>query len=136
DARFCRRHECSMNASTVSDPPKVLFCTSEVPQSVNAGSMQLYRAMASYPLDRVMVLGVSPQSDAQLLACRYETINLLTYRLACTRFRTWASGLNALNLLYEPQITRSAGIARSFSPDVLVTVMDKLSYYKHAWALA
>ena len=27
-------------------------------------------------------------------------------------------------------------VAREFQPDLIVTVMDKLSYYKHAWALS
>jgi hypothetical protein len=117
-------------------PPKVLFFTSEIPQSVNAGSMQLFRTLQGYPGDRLMVLGMPPESDAQLLPCRYEPLKLLTYRLACTRFRRWASGLNALNTLMEPQLGRSAKLAREFGPDLLVTVMDKLSYYKHAWTLA
>ncbi len=116
--------------------PKVLFCTSEIPQSVNAGSMQLFRALQGYPGDRLMVLGVAPALGAMLLPCRYETLKLLTYRLACTRFRGWASGFNAMNTLAEPQLRRSVEIARSFGPELIVTVMDKLSYYKHAWALA
>jgi hypothetical protein len=116
--------------------PKVLFCTSEIPQSINAGSMQLFRVLQGYPGDRLLVLGPPPEPDAQLLSCRYEVLKLLTYRLACTRFREWTSGLNALNTLIEPQIGYSMKLLRGFVPDVVVTVMDKLSYYKHAWALA
>jgi hypothetical protein len=63
-------------------------------------------------------------------------LKLLTYRLACTRFRGWTSGFNALNTVFEPQIGHSLKVAREFRPDLVVTVMDKLSYYKHAWALA
>ena len=116
--------------------PKILFCTSEIPQSVNAGSLQLFRALKDYPGERLMVLGVPPEKDARLLPCRYEPLRLLTYRLACTRFRRWMSGLNALNTVFEPQLGRSLRLAREFQPDLVVTVMDKLSYYKHAWALA
>jgi hypothetical protein len=116
--------------------PKALFCTSEIPQSINAGSMQLFRVLQGYPGDRLLVLGPPPEPDAQLLPCRYEVLKLLTYRLACTRFREWTSGLNALNTLIEPQIGYSMKLLRGFEPDVVVTVMDKLSYYKHAWALA
>lgn len=116
--------------------PRVLFCTSEIPQSVNAGSMQLYRALQGYPGDHLMVLGPAPELDAELLPCRYETLRLLTYRLACTRFRSWASGLNAMNTLVEPQVRESAKRLRGFAPQLVVTVMDKLSFYKHAWALA
>lgn len=83
-----------------------------------------------------MVLGVPPEKNAQLLPCRYEPLSLLTYRLVCTRFREWMSGLNALNTFIEPQLGRSLKLAHEFAPDLVVTVMDKLSYYKHAWALA
>src|SRR5690242_10360352 len=76
--------------------PKVLFCTSEIPQSVNAGSMQLFRVLQDYPGEHLMVLGVPPEADALLLDCRYEPLRLLTYRLASTRFRRWTSGINAL----------------------------------------
>ena len=98
--------------------------------------MQLFRVLQSYPGDRLLVLGPPPEPDAQLLSCRYEVLKLLTYRLACTRFREWTSGLNALNTLIEPQIGYSMRVAREFQPDLIVTVMDKLSYYKHAWALS
>lgn len=116
--------------------PKVLFFTSEIPQSVNAGSMQLYRVLRGYPGDRLMVLGLPPEKDSRLLPCRYETVKLMTSRLAYTRFRLWTCGLNALNRVYEPQLGRSFKLAREFEPDLVVTVMDKLSYYKHAWGLA
>jgi hypothetical protein len=122
--------------AATADPPRVLFCTYEIPQSVNAGSMQLYRALLGYPGDRLLVLGHAPEPGAQLLPARYETLRLLTYRLTCTRFRDWATGVNALDLLPEPNLARSVALARPFRPDLVVTVMDKLSFYKHAWALA
>jgi glycosyltransferase involved in cell wall biosynthesis len=98
--------------------------------------MQLFRVLQGYPGEKLMVMGWPPEKDAKLLPCRYETVKLLTYRLACTRFRHWVSGLNSLNTLWEPQLGRSERLAREFQPEVVVTVMDKLSYYKHAWALA
>jgi len=117
-------------------PPRALVVTSEIPQSVNAGSMQLFRALQGYPGERLQVLGPPPEPDAKLLPCRYDPLRLLTYRLACTRFRGWTSGLNAANIWFEPQLGRSLSIARAFGPDLIVTVMDKLSYYKHAWAVS
>jgi len=116
--------------------PKILFCTYEIPQSVNAGSMQLYRTLRGYPADRLMVLGMAPERDAKLLPCQYETLRLLTYRLACTRFRDWVTGINSLNVLPEPGLAASERRTYAFKPDIVITVMDKLSYYKHAWALA
>jgi len=98
--------------------------------------MQLYRVLQGYPGEKLMVMGFSPEKDAQLLPCRYETVKLINQRMACTRFRGWMIGLNALNTMWESQLGRSERLAREFRPDVVVTVMDKLSYYKHAWALA
>jgi len=120
----------------MKDLPRVLFFTSEIPQSVNAGSMQLYRVFQGYPGEKLMVMGFPPETDAKLLPCRYETVRLITHRLACTRVRGWTIGINALNTVWEPQVGRSERLAREFRPEVIVTVMDKLSYYKHAWALA
>lgn len=125
-----------MTHAASPDLPRVLFCTYEIPQSVNAGSMQLFRALQGYPGDRLLILGNAPEPTARLLPARYETLRLLTYRLTCTRFRDWAAGLNALDLFPEPNLARSVALAREFRPDVIVTVMDKLSFYKHAWALA
>src|SRR4051794_28677245 len=79
-----------------SSLPRVLFCTYEIPQSINAGSMQLFRVLQDYPAKQLMVLGPTPERDADLLPCRYERLQLLTYRLSCTRFREWFAGLNAL----------------------------------------
>src|SRR5262249_37686632 len=58
------------------------------------------------------------------------------YRLVCTRFRGWVTGINSLNLFPEPGLAASERLTRDFRPDLIVTVMDKLSYYKHAWALS
>lgn len=116
--------------------PRVLFSTSEIPQSINAGSMQLFRVLQGYPGDHLLVMGPAPAPGAQLLPCRYEQVDLLTNRLARTRWRDWLIGLNALNTAWEPQLARSLSLAREFRPDLVVTVMDKLSYFKHAWALA
>ena len=117
-------------------PPRALFFTFEVPQSLNAGSMQLYRALRDYPAERLRVMGAAPDPKADRLGCDYEPIPLASYRLACTRFREWTIGANAWLASYEPQLGRSARSAQAFRPEVVVTVMDKLSYYKHAWSLA
>lgn len=98
--------------------------------------MQLYRILQGYPPDRLMVLGWDPEPGAKLLACEYRPLKLLTYRLACTRYRGWATGVNSLNIFPEFGLRQSVEQTRSFAPELVVTVMDKLSYYKHAWALA
>src|SRR5580698_2871798 len=84
------------------DPPRVLFLHLEIPQTRNAGSMQLYRALEGYPGDRIRVIGMPLAEGAKGLPCEYRTRRLFTYRLVNTRFRKWATGLNALDLWPEP----------------------------------
>jgi hypothetical protein len=120
----------------VTPLPRVLFCTYEIPQSVNAGSMQLFRVLRDYPPDQLQVLGPEPEPGARTLACRYISRRLLAHRLTCTRFRDWAAGINSLGLLPDIDLRGSVRESQGFRPDVVVTVMDKLSYYRHAWALA
>jgi hypothetical protein len=118
------------------DHPRLLFVTSEIPQTRNAGSMQLYRALQGYPGDRIRVIGMPLEEGAKGLPCEYRTRRLFTYRLVNTRFRKWATGLNALDLWPEPGLSRTIAMLEGFKPDLVVTVMDKLSYYKHAWKVA
>jgi glycosyltransferase involved in cell wall biosynthesis len=116
--------------------PRLLFFTWEIPQSRNAGSMQLYRALQGYPGDRIRIVGPPMAPSAQGLPCLYQTRKLLLHRLVCTRYREWVTGLNALDLLPEPGLGKTLSAVRDFAPDLVITVMDKLTYYKHAWKLA
>ncbi|HVZ65432.1 MAG TPA: hypothetical protein VG936_12740 [Lacunisphaera sp.] len=116
--------------------PRLLFFTSEIPQSRNAGSMQLFRALQDYPGDRLRVIGPELAPGATGLPCPYRTRRLGIYRLVNTRFRAWVTGINALDLWPEPGLGRTLAAVEDFQPDLVVTVMDHLSYYKHAWKLA
>jgi hypothetical protein len=98
--------------------------------------MQLYRVLQGYPSELLMVLGTPPEPNAELLPCRYESLRLITRRLALTRFQGWTTALNSLNTFAEIQLGASIRTVAGFRPDLVVTVMDNLSYYKHAWALA
>lgn len=118
------------------DHPRLLFVTSEIPQTRNAGSMQLYRALQGYPGDRIRVIGMPLAEGAKGLPCEYRTRRLFTYRLVNTRYRKWATGLNALDIWPEPGLSKTISMLEGFQPDLVVTVMDKLSYYKHAWKVA
>jgi hypothetical protein len=116
--------------------PRLLFFTSEIPQSRNAGSMQLYRALQGYPGENLRVIGPAIVEGATGLPCPYRTRQLGIYRLVNTRFRGWVTGINSLDLWPEPGLARTAALVEDFKPDLIVTVMDHLSYYKHAWKLA
>jgi hypothetical protein len=119
-----------------ADYPRLLFFTSQIPQTRHAGCMQLYRALQGYPGECLRVIGPPIVEGAQGLPCVYKTQSLLTYRLVNTRFRRWVTGVNALDLLPEPGLSRTLSLVEGFRPDLVVTVMDNLSFYKHAWKLA
>jgi hypothetical protein len=116
--------------------PRLLFCTWEIPQLLNAGSMQLFRALHNWPSEQLVVMGPPPDPQATLLACPYHTLVPPAYRLSCTRFREWTIGANAWVQGWTPGINADVRRLGNWRPDLVVTVMDKLSYYKHAWALA
>ncbi len=119
-----------------SSLPRLLFFTSEIPQSRNAGSMQLFRTLQGYPGDRLRVIGPAISEGAVGLPCEYRTRVLPLYRLINTRLRGVVTGLNALELWPEPGLRKTAAAVENFQPDLVVTVMDHLTYYKHAWKLA
>lgn len=124
------------NESSVDRLPRVLVLTREIPQSVNAGSQQLYRVLQGYPSERLLVLGPAPAEGAQTLSCRYLTLELPVNRWVNTRLHEWVNLANALGCI--PDYSR-AGIDRlvgGFQPDVVFTVMDLFSTYKIAWRYA
>jgi hypothetical protein len=118
------------------DYPRLLFFTSQIPQTRHAGCMQLHRALQGYPGECLRVIGPPIVEGAQGLPCVYETRHLFARRLVNTRFRRWVTGLSALDLWPEPGLSRTLSLVGGFKPDLVVTVMDHFSYYKHAWKLA
>jgi hypothetical protein len=98
--------------------------------------MQLFRSLRDYPTDKLMVLGPSPTPNAQTLNCTYQPLHLLSERATRTRLNTQAITLNCLGLFPDFHLRSSVSRVISFSPQLVVTVMDRLSYYQHAWKLS
>jgi glycosyltransferase involved in cell wall biosynthesis len=124
----------SVWGSPVSKPlllPRVLWLADEIPQSAYAGGILLNRLFSGYPVDRLLVVGRQPNSDAELLPVRYERLPLLWERLTRTRFARMARTLHALGLL--PAFASSPGrLVRDFQPDVVVTLMQTFPYFRAA----
>lgn len=119
-----------------ADMPRVLILTREIPQSVNAGSQQLFRVLQGYPADKLLVVGPPVPAGASKLPCRYETFVPRIERWVSTRWHEQVNLANALGLV--PDYSRRAidRLVGDFQPEVVLTVMDLFSTYKIAWRYA
>lgn len=112
--------------------PRLLVLTREIPQSVNAGSQQLFRVFEDYPADRLLVVGPEVPAGAERLPCRYETFVPKIDRWVNTRLHQWVNLANALDLVPDETGRRLEQLVGDFRPDVVFTVMDLFSFYKTA----
>ena len=112
--------------------PRLLVLTREIPQSVYAGSQQLFRVFKDYPADRLLVVGPEVPAGAERLPCRYETFVPKIDRWVNTRLHQWVNLANALDLVPEEADHRLEQLVADFRPDVVFTVMDMFSFYKTA----
>lgn len=116
--------------------PRVLLLTREIPQGANAGSQQMLRALRDYPADRLLVVGPGPVSGAELLRCEYAAYPLPVTRWINTRFHAWVNLANTLGLVPRPRRRWLRDLVARFQPQLVVTVMDCLSYYSIAATVA
>jgi glycosyltransferase involved in cell wall biosynthesis len=116
-------------------PPRTLIISQEIPQTINAGSILFRRLFLGYPAERLLVIGEPPQPGAELLPCRYQTVSCLGRRLETTRFSRVPRTLDALGIhrVSDRAVEKLVG---EFKPDVVVTVMQSLSFYGAAYRYA
>ncbi len=114
----------------------MLVLTREIPQSVNAGSQQLFRVFNDYPADRLLVVGPEVPASAERLPCRYETFVPRIDRWVNTRLHEWVNLANAIGLVPDESGRRIDQLVGDFRPDVVFTVMDLFSFYQTAWRYA
>lgn len=122
--------------NTDSGIPRVLVFTREIPQSINAGSQQLFRVFQGYPAEKLLVVGPKHAPGAETLACRYETFVPWIDRWVNTRGHQWVNLANAAGFVRDYGRAKVEGLLRGFRPDVVFTVMDLFSCYKLAWLYA
>jgi glycosyltransferase involved in cell wall biosynthesis len=116
--------------------PRVLVLTREIPQSVYAGSQQLFRVFKDYPADRLLVVGPEVPAGAERLPCRYETFVPRIDRWVNTRLHEWMNLANAIGVVPDESGRRIDQVVGDFRPDVVFTVMDLFSFYTTAWRYA
>ena len=117
--------------------PKILFLADEIPQSKGAGSIQFLRIFKNYPKNHLLVVGRKPKLGAQLLDCKYLTMEFKFWdRLRMTRFNKIVPFLEATGLLkyrINHKVIRSIN---EFKPDIVVSIMQLYSYYSSAYRYA
>ncbi|WP_293789538.1 glycosyltransferase [uncultured Pedobacter sp.] len=117
--------------------PKILFIADEIPQSINASSIQFYRLFKNYPSDRLIVFGKKPDPKAKTLNCPYYELKyVFLERLRLSRFTSLLSDLQAMEFL-APMLPQSlVEVANAFKPDLVVSLMQHLTYYYPAYRFA
>jgi len=117
--------------------PKVLLLLDEIPQSINAGSIQFYRLLENYPPENLMVVGRKPVEGASILKCRYLKLKYkIVDRLRLTRFMPWVSNLEALGLIRYKLPRHLKKEIDAFKPDIVLSLMQLYMYYSTAYKFA
>lgn len=119
-----------------ADLPRVLVLSGAVPETRFAGSLLLYRLFAGYPADRLCAVGPRPHTSSELLQCRYEYLPPApSARLNLTRFAELKRSFEAIGLAGTiPRSDVDAAVG-AFTPDVVVTVMERHDYMDAAYRL-
>lgn len=115
---------------------KVAIITSETPNSLYAGSMQLLRVFAGYPAENLIVLGPEPPRGASLLACLYRELTFPVMRARNTRLHRQAMSLVMLSRCFRRRPQHIAKLLGDFRPEAVFTVMDNFSHYFTAYEYA
>lgn len=115
---------------------RVAIITSETPNSLYAGSMQLLRVFGGYPADKLAVLGPPVPSGAKTLACAYYELTFPVMRWRNTRLHRAAMSLVVANRWWRKTPQQIGSMLRNFQPDAVFTVMDNFSHYYSAYEYA
>jgi hypothetical protein len=106
-----------------------LLLSSAVPETRLAGSLMLYRLLQGYPSDRILSLGPKPHSQSAILASEYRYLEPApSARFDHTRFAQLKRSLQAIGLAGRIPLSRIAAAVGDYSPDVVVSVMERRDY--------
>lgn len=84
-----------------------------------------------------MVFGKKPNPEAQILTCPYYELEYpFLERLRLSRFTSILSDLQSLKLLLPRLPIRLKKIAKAFEPDMVISLMQHITYYHPAYLFA
>jgi glycosyltransferase involved in cell wall biosynthesis len=104
--------------------PNVLVVSNEVPQTVYAGCILLYRLLRDYPSEKLVVIGPKTCPHAERLTCRYEELRLPFERLNVTRFAAMKRSLDACASFPRVPLAVIRNLQAAFTPEVILSVME------------
>lgn len=117
------------SAAPVDALPRVLLLSAAVPETKLAGSLLLYRLFQNYPADRLRAVGPATRRGSDLLACEYRYLRpARSARLNLTRLAALKRSFESLGLLGGISLRRIEHAVGSFTPDVVVSVMERRDY--------
>lgn len=111
--------------------PRVLVISQDIPCSVGAGPIVLYRLLQRWPSDRLLVAGPPVPMGAERLPCVYRTFRPPGWRLEVSRLAKLSRllTLSRLRAALGPSMKQLA----QFQPDLVLMVMQNLSFSELAY---
>lgn len=106
--------------------PNILIISSQIPQTINAGSLQLYRVLEQYPKENIRSIGPI-EAKAEQLAQSFDPF-VLPIRLTTTRFAHIANTLNTVKMLPDISVSKIDKLLEDFKPDLVLTLIEILPY--------
>jgi glycosyltransferase involved in cell wall biosynthesis len=118
------------------DLPRILVLSGAVPETRFAGSLLLYRLLLKYPADRLYTMGVRTHPKSELLECPYVYLPpARSSRLNLTRFAALKRSLETIGVMGRIPASRVDAALNGFTPDVVVSVMERRDYVDAAHRL-
>ena len=119
--------------SDVVSLPRLAVISEVIPESAYAGSLLLQRLFATYPADRLLVVGPKPQTISATLPCRYLEFVQPGTRLYRSRFAPLVRSLETYGAFPQPRIPSAARRELDrFAPQGVVSVMQTQACFRLA----
>lgn len=102
-----------------------MVISQEIPNSVTAGGILLFRLLAAWPSDRLTIFGPTPPVGANTLECKYQLFHPTISSIQFTRLAPFAPLLGCALPTAIPSV-------KIDPPAVVLSVMQSSAYYRAA----
>jgi len=116
--------------------PRVLIYSHEFPQTGSAGGILLDRLFKDYPVDRVRIVGPTPQPASAPLRFLHHKISMPWKKLEGSRLNKLHRTLRSYGLVPLAPPWRVDELLGGFHPDIVLTVMQHGTWYDSAMRYA
>lgn len=115
---------------------RILFFSSEIPQTGVAGGLLLYRLVKDYGRSQLAIVGYPPRPESRLLDCAYHAPPTPWRRLERSRFNKVHRTLRTMCLVPLISVAEVDRLLGEFRADVVVSVMQFATWYDSAMRYA